>query len=241
MWFKRSLFLLVLLLAACQPATPTPAPMPVLWQVNYTPTLRWMGPLFNTCIQQHPGNGLLVFERPAVSLNPEEADFGLRWGAPANLTVSAAVIGWDELVFITHPDNPVKTLSRDDLKAIFSGAVRTWDAFDAGSANIELWFAQDGSDVQQVFQSVLGADEGRRPYSFIAPDQLSMRQAVAASPVAIGYLPRRWLDASVQAVEVSTIDPEALRQPILALYSREPQAEKKEWLLCVQKSIAEQP
>lgn len=242
MRYKRLLpLLLALLLAACQAAPSTPAPMPTLWQVSYTPTLSWMGPLFNTCTLQDPGVGLLVFERPASALDLQETDFSLRWDAPLASSTPAAVIGWDELVFITHPDNPVQSLSLDDLKAIFSGTARSWEAFGTSPSEIELWFAPDGSDVQQVFQALLGLGDGPTPYGFLAPTPLAMRQAVAASPTAIGYLPAHWLDESVQALIIGDIAPEALRRPILALYDQEPQGQKKQWLLCVQNAIAEPP
>ncbi|NMC79640.1 MAG: hypothetical protein GYA59_09800 [Chloroflexi bacterium] len=242
MRYNRLFFLLLaLLLVACQAATPTPAPMPTLWQVGYTSTLSWMGPLFNTCTLQDSGVGLLVFERPASALDPQESDFSLRWGAPPDSSIPAAVIGSDELVFITHPDNPVQSLSLDDLKAIFSGTARSWEAFGTSPSEIELWLAPDGSDLQQVFQALLGLGDGPTPYGFLAPDPLAMRQAVAASPTAIGYLPARWLDESVQMLTVSDVTLEALQQPILALYNQEPQGQKKQWLLCVQNAIAEQP
>jgi phosphate transport system substrate-binding protein len=37
-----------------------------------------------------------------------------------------AIIGYDAVTLFVHPDNPVRSLTRAQLKALFSGAVRNW-------------------------------------------------------------------------------------------------------------------
>jgi hypothetical protein len=66
-----------------------------------------------------------------------------------------------------------------------------------------------------------------------------MRQAVAADPSAIGYLPRRWVDSSLRPLSIDGISETSLRQPILAVTQTTPQGAQKEWLLCLQRSIAQ--
>ncbi len=47
-------------------------------------------------------------------------------------------IGWDAIVAITHPDNPVKRISLDNLKAIFEGRITNWKDLGGPSVPIEL-------------------------------------------------------------------------------------------------------
>lgn len=47
-------------------------------------------------------------------------------------------IGWDAIVAITHPDNPVQQIALDDLKAIFEGRITNWRDLGGPSAPIEL-------------------------------------------------------------------------------------------------------
>jgi len=232
------LFFITANLAACLPATPQPLPTPQIWQAQFTPALSWIGPALNLCTRQQPGIALSVDERPAQALNPAQADFTLRWGAPEPLNNYAAEIATDELVVIVHPDNPIESLDLSEIKAIFTGKNQNWSAFIKGNSDkIQVWTEAGGSDVQRVFQSVLLQQPLTYPFAHLAPDPLAMRQSVGADPTAIGYLPRRWLDSTVRAVQIKGINASELRQPVLVMGESEPQGAQKDWLLCVQYSI----
>jgi phosphate transport system substrate-binding protein len=47
-------------------------------------------------------------------------------------------VGWDALVAITHPSNPVKNVSSADLKAVFEGKIKNWRELGGPNAPIEL-------------------------------------------------------------------------------------------------------
>lgn len=228
------LFIVITFLTACMPATPQPLPTLQLWQAQFTPSLRWIGPALNLCTRQQPGIALSIDERPAQALNPAQADFTLRWGAPEPLKGYAVVIATDELVVIVHPDNPLDSLDLSEIKAIFTGKTQSWSAFIKGnSGRIQVWTEADGSDVQQVFQSNLLQQPLTNPFAHLAPDPMAMRQSVGSDLTAIGYLPRRWLDSTVRAVQIKKISAASLRQPILVMRETGPQGAQKDWLLCL--------
>ncbi len=115
MWLKKILLLTTLFLAGCQPAKTTPIPTPVLWTAQYTPSLAWMGPDLNACTQQISGVALIVREAPASALQMENVNFSILWGPPPEVNGSAAVLGQDELAFITHAGNPATSLSLQQI------------------------------------------------------------------------------------------------------------------------------
>jgi len=232
------LFLVITFLSACMPATPQPQPTLQLWQAQFTPSLRWIGPALNLCTRQHPGIALSIDERPAQALNPAQADFTLRWGAPETLKGYTIEIATEELVVIIHPDNPLDSLDLSEIRAIFTGKTQSWSAFIKGnSGRIQVWTEADGSDVQQVFQSILPQQPLTNPFAHLAPDPMAMRQSVGSDLTAIGYLPRRWLDSTVRAIQIKGISAAILRQPILVMWESGPQGAQKDWLLCLQESI----
>lgn len=47
-----------------------------------------------------------------------------------------AIIGYDALAVFVHPDNPVKSLTRAQLKALFTGTARRWK--DVGGADVPV-------------------------------------------------------------------------------------------------------
>ena len=129
--------MLVLLLAACQavPAAPV-IPTPQVWEVAGTPSLGWLAPGMNQCLQSLPNRAITYSEYPALSLLDQSADVSLRWDTPVGLTLPAFELGSDHLVFIVHPMNPLSKISLATLQAVFSGEYPTW--MDACPECVEL-------------------------------------------------------------------------------------------------------
>jgi len=197
-----------------------------------------MGPVMNECSRRHPGVGLIVFERSAPYLEPGEKDFVFRWGPPAEVSTPAFTLGSDELTIVVNPDNPVNSMSHENLRSIYMGNVHIWSELDpvAGlNGNIQAWGYVQGEDVQYIFDENTGG-RANNPMIHLAPDVKAMLQAVSSDPNAIGYLPRRWLNNQVSAVTVDRLN-SAPQIPILVLTPTLPDGEKKDWLLCLQDQI----
>jgi hypothetical protein len=231
-----------LLLASCQPATSTPYPTPVLWTLQQTPSTRWLGPLFNLCVQQQPGIALTVEEMSWSDIDPASSTFSIVWGAPAGDNHAAFILGSDELVLIVNPENQIETLTSVEVKDIYRGAVRNWGHFGEGQAesgeDITAWHYPQGNDVYTVYSTVF--QQSLQPQAFIhlAPDPEAMRRAVADNPDAIGYLPARWLDESVRRVSVTDIAPEITRQPLLLQSRAELDGARESWAACLQSALS---
>jgi hypothetical protein len=235
--------LAVLLLAACQPVpVSTPIPTPVVWEIQYTSALSWLGPVFSDCISEQPHASIIVFETPPQALDPTEVDFAFRWGSPLEVQGYAAVIGWDDLAVIVHPSSPVETIPHANVIDIYAGTIRLWSQVSSANTTdvgrIRLWGYPAGNDVMDVFDAFTGGPIQGDAIVYLAPDPQAMIEAIAEDPSAIGFIPHRWLDSRVRAVSISDLDGEILRQPILALSAAEPQGDRRAWLLCVQEQLS---
>jgi ABC-type phosphate transport system substrate-binding protein len=238
---RQLYFVLIgLALVSCQAATPSaPVPTPQYWRVQYTPALAWMAPAFNLCIRQQPGFALAVFERPASTLDITQADITLRWGAAADSSGAQVELGSDDLVLVVNPQNPLQSLTGSQVRNIFSGTSRAWSDFSKGNVNsIVVWSYPQGSEMRQFFEDALSPVD-LLSSAHLAPDPNALRQSVAADPSAIGYLPGRWVDSSVRPLLITGSPAPSLRQPILAATHTAVKGAQKEWLLCLQRSIAQ--
>jgi ABC-type phosphate transport system substrate-binding protein len=227
-------------ITSCQAVTP-PAivPTPQFLRVQYTPALAWMAPEFNLCIRQQSGYALVVFEKPASSLDITQAEITLRLGSPGGDSGYQAELGSDELVVVVNPQNSLQELTGSQVRDIFSGSSRTWSKVSKGNPNpIQVWTYPQGNEIRQYFEDALSPIL-LNPAAHLAPDPAAMQQAVAADPSAIGYLPVNWVDSSVRQLSIPDIAASSLRLPILAITQTEPQGAQKEWLLCLQHSIAQ--
>lgn len=235
---KRLFLLLFFVLGACTPALPTPPPAapPATWQVQVTPSLAWLAPHINRCAAEQPAVNLVLLERPTPSLDLTSADILLRWGAPASLASPAVVLGEDELVFIVHPTNPLTQLALVDLRALLGGKITTWETLAPAATKdpLKVYFFPAGEDAQQALVNALPDLSTNRETGWLAPDPAAVRQTVASTPSAIGYIPHRWLDASIKALSISGLSATSLRQPVLAITRATPTEAQKTWLACLQ-------
>jgi PBP superfamily domain len=234
------LSLALVLLAACQPAQPPVTPAtPVILTVQATPALQLLAAQFHACAKEMGNTGVVLLDFSSQN----QAALTLRWGAGSGIPDRtepqgyAAVIGQEELAVVVNPRNPRESISLSDVQAIYSGALRAWPQ-TSPPGEIQPWTYPSGDDTQAVFDAnILNNQPASARVVSLAPDPAAMREAVAGDPAAIGFLPRRWVDGTVKALAVEGIEPDRMRQPILAISKAEPQGMEKTWLICLQERL----
>jgi hypothetical protein len=234
---------LLLFLTACQPTQGAPVQTPTVLRVNLSSSLGWLGTYFNACAIQNTGLAVVVDFKPGGSLNLSDADFTFLWGSSANEALVSgsgfrSQVGWDDLAWVVHPDNPIQQFTQTDLENIFSGAVKTYPQTAKNPQSpIHLYQYPQGEDAQQIMIGFTG--QAARPSSTVSivPDPDAMRTTIAADPAGLGFLPKRWLDNSIRAVEVRGDDTQLLHQPVIALAQAEPQGTARKWLYCIQQVL----
>ncbi len=243
---KNLLLLLVLALAACQPAVATSTlPPPETWRAQLTPALRWLGPVLKECTRQVPGTALLYDEEPTSALDLSRADFTFSL-EPVSAHGYTAVLGQVGLAFIVNPANPVFQLDEASLEAIYRGEAVTWSDLKPESCPtctplienpIKLFVYAPDDDLGKVFSGLFPSLVQKLPDAMLAPDPEAVRQAVAGDPDALGYVPAPVVDSSVRAVKISDISTDNLRIPLLLSAQAEPAGIKRSWVLCVQQNL----
>ncbi|MCL4560620.1 MAG: hypothetical protein M1281_08400 [Chloroflexi bacterium] len=241
-FFKRSIWLLLLGLAACQPLVGDPLPAPRLIQVQITPALAaWRGKLGN-CAAQDASIGLIVDEVPADQMALAKADLLLRIGPGPDTPKTASVVGWEEVVMIVNPQNSLASITGKSWSELLAGRIQDWAAVDPGSkaptdqtGSVNLWSYLPGDDVRQAVENALGADVELSPRANLAPSPAAMLEAVAKDPNAFGYLPRSWLDNRVREITLLGEGLPDLQQPVLALTASPPQGPLRQLIGCLSK------
>ena len=230
---------LLALLAACADL-PTPQPLPpTQWlRVQVSPSLALSDDLLSACTPA--GAGLALQGVTGAAFAADQVDLTLRWGAPPDSSGYSAQIGEDELVPVVHPSNSVQALTFSALQTTFAGGLPGWDWDFLGQTAqpLSVYAYPASSDIQAILASQLLPSGQPLPREVVvAPGPAQVREAVAADPGALGFLPRRWVDASVKAITVTGLPAGAWTKPILALSAVEPQGIARAWLLCVQQGI----
>lgn len=125
--------------------------------------------------------------------------------------LQAFPIGKDRIVVITHPSNPVKKLSKEQLQGIFTGQIGSWKEVGGPDQPILVVWGKLIQGTNNMF--ITKALEGKQPTKEVldATTAEDVRINVAANPSAIGIGPVAIVDATVTAIET----PEVARDIIL--------------------------
>lgn len=193
-----------------------------------------MASALHQCALDQPEIALILNQASQDGVDFKDNDLAIKPGPlPAGIDYSAA-LAMEQIVVIVNPDNPVKSLSTEELGAIFSGKVESWSEFGGNDQEVQVWAAPTGNEVRKQFDAVVLPKETLSTKAFLAADSQAMLSSVADNPGAIGYVPGAWLTDSVRSFELSEAVNMALRQPVLALLPKEPSGPGRTFLSCLQ-------
>lgn len=124
-------------------------------------------------------------------IKPQEAR-ALRDAGAGNMIAPTQehIVAVDSLVVITHPDNPIKKISMEQLGDIYAGKITNWKELGGEDAKINVIHRQEGSGTRSVFvNAVYGKDApSDAADATIATDNPKMASAVNEDPHAIGFV-----------------------------------------------------
>ena len=70
------------------------------------------------------------------------------------------IVAIDSLVVITHPDNPVSSLTSEQIRQIYSGQITNWSEVGGNDVPILVVARPEGSGTRSVFESRMFGDAG---------------------------------------------------------------------------------
>jgi len=151
------------------------------------------------------------------------------------------VIAIDGIAIIVHKSNPVKNLTIEQIRDIFSGAITDWSQVSGGKAKqgrIAVVSREAGSGTRGAFEELVGL----KTLVAGATESTStgaIKAGIAGNPDAIGYISLGSLDKTVNAVSVGGVAATnanvvkgtyKIARPFIVLYKDNARAESKAFL-----------
>jgi phosphate transport system substrate-binding protein len=102
--------------------------------------------------------------------------------------VKAVTIALDGIACIVHRDNPVRSLSRDQVIAIFTGTVANWRQVGGADRAIAVVNKAEGRSTLDLFLHHFGLKNEQIRAAAVIGDNAQGIKTVAASAAAIGYV-----------------------------------------------------
>lgn len=98
------------------------------------------------------------------------------------------IIAVDSLVVIVNPENPVHTLTLDNLAAIYRGDIGNWSELGGPDLPIIAYTRPDGSGTRATFEANVFGATGQALQATVANSNEDLQQQVISNPGALGYV-----------------------------------------------------
>jgi phosphate transport system substrate-binding protein len=118
----------------------------------------------------------------------------------------ANVVARDGIAVVVHPDNPVDSISIEDLKKIYTGEIENWKYLDGPNKAIVVISRDYSSGTFEVFKElVLGGDKVIDGALMLASNK-AVSTTISTTPNSIGYIGLGYLSKDVKALKVDGVE-----------------------------------
>ncbi|WP_339212855.1 phosphate ABC transporter substrate-binding protein [Solibacillus sp. FSL W8-0372] len=133
-------------------------------------------------------------------LKQEEIDSG----------IEELIIAYDGIVVVAHPSNPVKDLTMEQVKQIFTGEITNWKELGGKDLEIVVVSREDGSGSRDAFQEIVGYKSGQLiRNAIVASGNGNIKTTVATNKHAVGFISFEYIDETVSAMDINGVKAEA--------------------------------
>ena len=145
-------------------------------------------------------NGVSQIGMSSRELKEEEAE-----------KVKETTIAYDGIAIITNKENPIKNITIDEIKGIYTGEITNWNQIEGGKDSpIVVVSREDGSGTRDAFQGIIGYNsEELVADALITNGTGSIKQTVIGNKYAVGFVSFEYLDDKVNIVSVENYEPNA--------------------------------
>jgi phosphate transport system substrate-binding protein len=124
-----------------------------------------------------------------------------------------AEIARDGLVLIVNPKNPIKNLTSDQIRDIYTATITDWSQLGGSKSKINIIAREEGSGTRSAFTELLMDKAEITPKAIVQDSNGAVRQLVADDPNAIGFISLGLVNDKVKALHLDGI--EATRENIM--------------------------
>lgn len=212
---KHSLVVITFALVSC--STPVaPASTPTHGAVTLrlyatTAAIPLLNDLTSHYIETHPNVNFETvtgnFDTMMQQLNDNQDGYLLSNHLTDDNSMLAWPIGQDGIALITHPQNPMDSLTSEQLRSVYLGHVARWSEMGGIDSPLTILSREDGSSTRAEFEKLLLGERLTTQSAQIAPSSAAMVSSVAQNPLSIGYVSMSYLDASVKVLNIDGIKP----------------------------------
>ena len=119
----------------------------------------------------------------------------------------AHAIAMDGVCVIVYPSNPVKALTREQVRAIYNGKITNWKDLGGPNMGIVPISRDTSSGTYETFEGLVMNKEKMASNVEYVNSNPQAHSRVKSTPGAIGYVGLGFLDSNVRALEIDGVMP----------------------------------
>jgi len=117
------------------------------------------------------------------------------------------VICHDGIALVVNPRNPIRNISHDAIRSIYSGKIKNWKDLGWIDRNIDAVSREEGSGTRGAFEELVMKKIEINDSIMVQDSNGSVREVVANDPYAIGYISLGIVNERVRALAVNHVMP----------------------------------
>ena len=141
---------------------------------------------------------ILIVGQPKASVFDEMKEAGFEY--------EIETLARDGLVFVVNENNPVNSLTTEQIRKIYTGEITNWNEVGGNDGEIVLIGREAGSGTRDGFESITGTEDACK-YRQELTSTGDVITTVAGNPNAIGYASLASVKNSVKAISVGGVAP----------------------------------
>jgi phosphate transport system substrate-binding protein len=119
----------------------------------------------------------------------------------------AHVVAVDGIAIIVHPANPIKNLTVEQVRNIYTGKIRNWKELGGPDKKIVKVSRDTNSGTYETFETMVMNKEKIAADAEYVGSNGAARQRVQSTPAAVGYVGLGFVDKTVKSLSVNNIYP----------------------------------
>jgi len=116
-------------------------------------------------------------------------------------------IAYDAIAVIVNPENPVRELTTEQVRAIFAGEIENWSELGGNDKDIGLVNRDEASGTREAFHKIVMGDHPFDRTAAVLPGTGQVRSVVSNAGGAIGYISLGFVNDEVKVVAVDGVVP----------------------------------
>ncbi len=117
------------------------------------------------------------------------------------------VVCHDGIAVVIHPHSPLKNLTIEQIRAIYSGKITNWKQLGWIDRGIDAVTREEGSGTRAAFEELMMGKTEISDAIMVQDSNGSVKEVVATDPYAIGYISVGVVDAKVRPLSIGGVAP----------------------------------